>query len=115
MLVYYCELKYCLTGVFALLAIPVASSAAASGLATLPSATNVLNRVIERASHVARAGKDEKYSYAKRTLTQELNSQGKIIQSTEKSKFKDNSCPRRKSEKRMKENRISTKSSKAVM
>jgi len=82
--VYYCELKYCLTGVFALLAIPVASSAAASGLATLPSATNVLNRVIERASHVARDAKDEKYSYAKRTLTQELNSQGEVIQSTEK-------------------------------
>src|SRR6266704_599146 len=82
LLVHYCELKYCLAGAFGLLAFPVASSASASP--PLPSATNVLNRVTERASHVARDGNDEKYSYAKKTLTQELNSQGEVIQSTEK-------------------------------
>jgi len=80
--VLYCELKYCLTGVFALLAFPMATIASVSP--PLPSATNVLNRVIDRASHLARDGNDEKYSYAKRTLTQELNSQGEVIQSTEK-------------------------------
>jgi len=80
----YCPLKYCLTGAFVFLAIQVASSATASVSASLPSATNVLNQVIERASHVARDGNDEKYSYAKRTLTQELNSKDEVIESTEK-------------------------------
>jgi len=80
----YCSLKYCLTAAFVFLAIQVASSATASVSASLPSATNVLNQVIERASHVARDGNDEKYSYAKRTLTQELNSKDEVIESTEK-------------------------------
>ena len=80
----YCSLKYCLTAAFVFLAIQVASSATASVSASLPSATNVLNRVTERASHVARDGNDEKYSYAKRTLTQELNSKDEVIESTEK-------------------------------
>ena len=56
------------------------------GIASEPSiaATNVLNRVIDRASQVARSGNDRKYTYAKRALVQELNSKGEVIESTEK-------------------------------
>jgi len=78
----HCQLKYCLSGAFCLVAIPLAYSASVSQ--PLPSATNVLNRVIERASRVARDGKGEKHSYGKRSLVEELNSQGEVVQSTEK-------------------------------
>ncbi len=81
-IVNHLPLKCCLAGVFYLAAIPLAHSASVSQ--PLPSATNVLNRVIERASQVARSGKDETYSYGKRSLVQELNSHGEVIQSTEK-------------------------------
>jgi len=81
-IVNHLPLKCCLAGVFYLAAIPLAHSASVSQ--PLPSATNVLNRVIERASQVARSGNDEIYSYGKMSLVQELNSQGEVIQSTEK-------------------------------
>ena len=81
-IVNHLPLKCCLAGVFYLAAIPLAHSASVSQ--PLPSATNVLNRVIERASQVARSVKDETYSYGKRSLVQELNSHGEVIQSTEK-------------------------------
>src|SRR5438552_13329814 len=58
----HCEPKHCLTAAVTLLAL----TATASVSPPLPSATNVLNRVIDRSSHLARLGNYEKYSYAKR-------------------------------------------------
>jgi hypothetical protein len=52
--------------------------------AGLPPATNVLQRVIERAAQVSRGEKNQKYSYSKRSLTEELNSRGEPTHSTEK-------------------------------
>ncbi len=50
----------------------------------LPSATNVLQRVIQRASEVAQGEKGPKFTYSKKSVTQELNSRGEVINSTEK-------------------------------
>ena len=50
----------------------------------LPSATNVLQRVLERASQVAQGETGPKLTYSKRSITQELNSHGGVVSSTEK-------------------------------
>jgi len=50
----------------------------------LPSATNVMARVVERASKVAASEKSEPYCYKKLSIIQELNSKGQVIESTEK-------------------------------
>src|SRR5690242_6712716 len=50
----------------------------------LPSATNVLQRVLERASLVASNQRASKYVYSKRSVTEELNSRGDVVTSTEK-------------------------------
>ena len=64
---------------FCLLSIPLVCFSA-----ELPSASNVLQRVIERAAQVSRGEKNQKYSYSKRSLTEELNSRGEPTHSTEK-------------------------------
>src|SRR5437899_717194 len=50
----------------------------------LPNPTNVLARVLARASEVAGGTNTEKYAYEKRSVLEELNSRGEAIRSTEK-------------------------------
>ena len=51
--------------------------------ADLPSASNVIARVVERASQIAKEG-EAKYLYEKRSLFEELNAHRQTTQSTEK-------------------------------
>ena len=50
----------------------------------LPLASNVLARLVQRAAHVAKDGKAEKYTYEKRSLLEELNAEAAVMRSTEK-------------------------------
>jgi len=74
--------KNCMLQLFFLLALPL--NCFAEHTAQIPSATNVLQRMMERATQVARGEKAEKYCYTKKSVTQELNSRGETIKSTEK-------------------------------
>ena len=58
---------------------PMASSAE-----PLPAASNLVQRVIERAQRVARAGQTNHYAYEKRSVTAELDDDDRVIKSTEK-------------------------------
>jgi hypothetical protein len=51
---------------------------------TLPPATNIVLRLLERASQVAQGDTGPKFTYSKRSLTEELNSRGEVVHSTEK-------------------------------
>ncbi len=50
----------------------------------LPSASNLLHRVVERAQAVARAGGTNHYAYDKRSVTEELDEDERVTKSTEK-------------------------------
>src|SRR5262245_4468197 len=56
----------------------------AESKAALPPATNIVQRLLERASQVAQGDTRPKFTYSKRSITQELNSKGEVIHSTEK-------------------------------
>jgi hypothetical protein len=62
----------------------VSFSCPAANSGELPSATNVLHRLLQRASQVSQAEKAPKFNFSKRSITQELNSRGGVISSTEK-------------------------------
>jgi hypothetical protein len=49
-----------------------------------PAATNITRRIVERAQRVAQAGNATRYSYDKRALVEELDSNGAVTKSTEK-------------------------------
>ena len=49
-----------------------------------PAASNVVRRVVERAELLARAGETNHYAYDKRSLTEELDDQDRVLKSTEK-------------------------------
>jgi len=57
---------------------------ASGATADWPAATNVTRRIVERAQQVARAGNATRYSYDKRALVEELDSNGQAVKSTEK-------------------------------
>ena len=50
----------------------------------LPAASNLLQRVVERAQFVARAGQTNHYAYEKHSLTEELGDKDEVIKSAEK-------------------------------
>lgn len=50
----------------------------------LPAASNLLQRVVERAQTVARAGGTNHYAYDKRSVTEELDEDERVTKSTEK-------------------------------
>jgi len=62
-------------------AFPVCFGASAENL---PSASSVLKALIERASKVAQDEKSQKFCYSKLSITEELDSRGRVISSTEK-------------------------------
>ena len=69
-------------GAVAGVAMAVAFRAAAAE--PLPSASNLLHRVVERAQTVARAGGTNHYAYDKRSVTEELDEDERVTKSTEK-------------------------------
>ena len=69
-------------GAVAGVAMAVAFRAAAAE--PLPSASNLLHRVVERAQTVARAGATNHYAYDKRSVTEELDEDERVTKSTEK-------------------------------
>lgn len=62
----------------------VSGHASTSDAATLPPATNVLDRVLKRVSQLSRESDKPKYTYEKRSLVEELNAEGETVDSTEK-------------------------------
>jgi len=56
----------------------------ADSKATLPPATNIVQRILERAAQVAQGDTGPKFTYSKRSVTQELNSRNEVVHSTEK-------------------------------
>ncbi len=50
----------------------------------LPAASNLLQRVVERAQVVARAGETNHYAYDKRSVSEELDEKERVVKSTEK-------------------------------
>ena len=50
----------------------------------LPAASNLLQRVVERAQFVARAGQTNHYAYEKHSLTEELDDKDEVIKSAKK-------------------------------
>ena len=69
-------------GAAAGVALAVALRAAAAE--PLPSASNLLHRVVERAQTVARASGTNHYAYDKRSVTEELDEAERVTKSTEK-------------------------------
>src|SRR5262245_49335449 len=50
----------------------------------LPDASTVIQRVLQRADESARAAEESKYSYQKRTVSEELDDTGKPLKTTQK-------------------------------
>lgn len=50
----------------------------------LPAVSNLLQRVVDRAQAVARAGATNHYAYEKRSVSEELDDQERVLKSTEK-------------------------------
>lgn len=69
-------------GAVAGVALAVASRVTAAE--PLPAASNLLQRVVERAQTVARAGGTNHYAYDKRSVTEELDEDERVTKSTEK-------------------------------
>ena len=65
-----------------LVAVVSAQCAPSAGGAT-PDAATLIQRVIQRAEEVARAGEEGKYCYEKSTVEEELDASGKTIKTTE--------------------------------
>lgn len=71
-------------GFVATLLLWLAASQSLCAAEPLPAASNLLQRVVERAQLVARAGQTNHYAYEKHTVTAELDEQERITKSTEK-------------------------------
>jgi hypothetical protein len=61
-----------------------ASLSLARAAGNLPAASNLLQRVVERAQLIARAGETNHYAYEKRAVMEELDEKDRVIKSTEK-------------------------------
>jgi len=68
----------------ALLAIAAAAILPARAAQDLPAASNLVQRLLERAEHVARATQTNHYVYEKRSVVEELDENERVSKSTEK-------------------------------
>jgi hypothetical protein len=75
--------KLCSLLLFGLLSVGGMSRGACAA-ESLPAASNLLHRVIERARAVAQAGETNLYTYDKKSVTEELDEEERVVKSTEK-------------------------------
>jgi hypothetical protein len=68
----------------AILILALLTTAAARAAVPLPTASNLVERIIDRAQVVARAPQTNRYTYEKRSLNAELDEKDRVIKSTEK-------------------------------